>query len=104
MDNMFKLMGWWTGIFAVMFFVVTCACCTSICCEHSFLPTTWIFKPNRAYVYVHIWSISDGVYGRIQLLLNVYTRTRCWPLISTYKKTAFYGCFFVSFYYSSKSI
>ncbi|MCZ2260076.1 DUF2626 domain-containing protein [Sporosarcina sp. G11-34] len=21
MDNMFKLMGWWTGIFAVMFFV-----------------------------------------------------------------------------------
>lgn len=21
MDNMFKLMGWWTGIFAVMFFI-----------------------------------------------------------------------------------
>ena len=31
MDNMFKLMGWWTGIFAVMFFV------GDMCLPHFFL-------------------------------------------------------------------
>ena len=107
MDNMFKLMGFWTGIFAVMFLCRRHAASrTSFCCEHCFLPTTWVFESNRAYVHVLIWSISDDFHGRIQLLHNVYTRTRRWPLRSTYKKTAFYnGCFFVFYFINcSKSI
>ncbi len=95
MDNMFKLMGWWTGIFAVLFFAGDMySGCTSICSEHHFLPTSRVFKFNRAYVYVHVCQLFDGIHGWFQLLLNVYTRTR-WPLISTYKKTAIIGCFFV---------
>ena len=88
MDNMFKLMGWWTGIFAVMFFHWRHATClTYFCCEHGFLLTSWVFEPFRTYVYVYFRSLPNGFHGWIQLLYNIHSRTR-YALKSTYKKTA----------------
>ena len=87
MDNMFKLMGWWTGIFAVLFFAgdMYTASLLFVASTVFFLLLGYL-NLNRAYVYVHVCQLFNGVHGWFQLLRNVYTRTRWWTLISHTKK------------------
>lgn len=54
MDNMFKLLGWWTGIFAVMFFVgdMLPAAIIFIASTAFFLLLGFLNLTERMYMYV----------------------------------------------------
>ena len=64
MDNMFKLCGFWTGIFAVMFFVggMMTASVIMIASTLFFLLLGYL-NLNRAYVYVHVWKTCTYTYA-----------------------------------------
>lgn len=54
MDNMFKLLGWWTGIFAVMFFIgdMIPAALIFIASTVFFLLLGFLNLTERMYMYV----------------------------------------------------
>ncbi len=54
MDNMFKLMGWWTGIFAVMFFIgdMLPAALLFVASTFFFLLLGFLNLTERMYMYL----------------------------------------------------
>ncbi len=81
MERMFRVLGFWTGIFSVMFYVGGYAFgCTTIFRTNRILRTFKLFKINRAYVYIRIRGIFDCFLHRIYILHDVFTCPRGWTL------------------------
>ncbi len=84
MDNMYKVMAFWTGIFAVMFYLGGMNEVSLL-----FLGNTGLFliirllKPFRTYVHVHFRSIFNCILRWLHVLYNIHSRTWWRSLIQT---------------------
>ncbi|WP_429861098.1 DUF2626 family protein [Bacillus thuringiensis] len=80
MERMFRVLGFWTGIFSVMFYVGDMQPVTTIFRTNRFLRTFKLFKINRAYVYIRIWGIFNCFLHRIYILHDILTCAWGWTL------------------------
>ena len=91
MGNMYKVMAFWTGIFAVMFYLGDMIRSVIIIfSKHRIIYSFRVLKPFRAYVYLHLRSIFNVVFCWFHLLYDIYLRTWCWTLIKIIKKQSFH--------------
>ena len=78
MDKMYKVLAFWTGIFAVMFYLGDMDKVSLLFVANTgfFLLLGFLNLTERMYMYI-FWSLFDGFLRRFYLLDNIFTRTWC---------------------------
>ncbi|CAM5249880.1 hypothetical protein LSPH24S_05024 [Lysinibacillus sphaericus] len=75
MDNMYKVMAFWTGIFAVMFYLGGMNEVSLLFVGNTVILIIRLLEPFRTYVHVHFRSIFNCILRWLHVLYNIHSRT-----------------------------